>query len=141
MTPAFEGSKTARARAHAAVQQINAYIRRPETDCGCSSVVGEVLGGLTSTELGPVVRELFTASVRQRAKVLTLAELLKDLEQLSERSDSGELDEAVMLFEDMAHQARLGAQFLRALSRHSPNGPQLETTSGETAPGGIAYDI
>ena len=39
--------------------------------------------------------------------------MLKDLHQLSERSDRGEIEEAVMLFEDIADQARLGAQFLR----------------------------
>ncbi|CAN7589388.1 hypothetical protein [Rhizobium sp. LjRoot258] len=121
IVPGCAGPREAQTRAQAAVRQIKAFIKRPDTDCGCSSVVGEVLGSLTSDELGPVLRELFVASVRQRTKVLTLAELLNDLDQLSEASDRGEIDEAIMLFEDMADQAKLGAQFLRSLAQHSPN--------------------
>ena len=60
-----------------------------------------------------------------------LAELLKGLHQLSERSGRGEIEEAVMLFEDVADQARLA----RNSSEHSPNVPGREMTSGTRGQG------
>lgn len=108
---AFKNTQT-----DATVGGINVLIR--DRECGCSSVVRDLLKSLGAHERGPVVRELFCAAVRQRTKVITLSELLQELDDLSYRSDPGEVYEAAMLFEDMAEQARLGSQYLKALSVH-----------------------
>ncbi len=123
----------ANTRVHAAVREIKSLIKRTDRDCGCSSVVGDLLRSLSPNEQGPVVRELFGAAVRQRMKVIALSELLNDVTGLSELPDRGELEEASMLFEDMAEQARLGSQFLGALSVHCTDNriarPNLFSTS------------
>ena len=119
MTSATESlPPLANKRTHTALREIKSLIKRTGRDCGCSSIVGDLLRGLSPNEQGPVVRELFGAAVRQRMKVIALSELLSDVTGSSELPDQGELDEASMLFEDMAEQARLGSQFLRALSVH-----------------------
>jgi hypothetical protein len=117
-SPYDDAPAPANARTHAAVREIKALIRRADRECGCSAVVGDLLKSLAVDEQAPVVRELFGAAVRQRTKVIALSELLQELDDLSASPDQGELDEAAMLFEDMADQARLGSQYLRALSAH-----------------------
>ena len=103
-------------RTLSALRQIKAFARNPDFDCGCSSVIGEVLVSLVPPQRAAVVQELFSAAIRQRAKVGTLLELLRELDQLGPATDIGEIDEAALIFDDMAQQARLGSQLLRAFS-------------------------
>ncbi|OWV97579.1 hypothetical protein ATY81_09190 [Rhizobium sp. R72] len=110
------GAGAADARTRSALRQIKAFARRPDLDCGCSSVVGEVLLNLRPKERAAVVAELFLSAVRQRTKVTTLMELLMELDQFGPATDQGEIEEAAMIFDDMAEQARLGSQLLRAFS-------------------------
>ncbi|WFU13361.1 hypothetical protein QA646_29590 (plasmid) [Rhizobium sp. CB3090] len=64
-------------------------------------------------------------------KVATLVDLTTGLEELDSYAERGELEEAVMLFEDMALQARLWSQLLKAvvLSRMSLAGAAMGTQS------------
>ncbi|WFU11974.1 hypothetical protein QA646_26740 (plasmid) [Rhizobium sp. CB3090] len=118
MTPCEDNTAAAAdARSSAALRQIEAFAKRQD-DCGCYSVVGEVLLSLAPHERSAVVRELFSSAVRQRRKIIVLVELLRELDQLSGTSDHGEIEEAAMLFNDMAEQARLGSQLLRSLASH-----------------------
>ena len=110
------GTAAADARTRSALRQIKALAKRPDLDCGCSSVVGEVLLNLRPKERAAVVGELFLSAVRQRMKVTTLMELLMELDQFGPATDQGEIEEAAMIFDDMAEQARLGSQLLRAFS-------------------------
>ncbi|EJL53671.1 hypothetical protein PMI09_03007 [Rhizobium sp. CF122] len=110
------GTAAADARTRSALRQIKAFAKRPDLDCGCSSVVGEVLLNLRPKERAAVVGELFLSAVRQRMKVTTLMELLMELDQFGPATDQGEIEEAAMIFDDMAEQARLGSQLLRAFS-------------------------
>ncbi|MBY3102317.1 hypothetical protein HFO69_32250 [Rhizobium laguerreae] len=103
-------------RALSALRQIKAFAKQPEVGCGCSTVVGEVLTNLGPAERAAVVRELFASAVRQRSKAGTLLELLRELDQLGPATDIGELEEAAMIFDDLAEQARLGSQLLRAFT-------------------------
>ncbi|QFY62709.1 hypothetical protein FZ934_20225 (plasmid) [Rhizobium grahamii] len=103
-------------RALSALRQIKAFTRKPELDCGCSTVVGEVLASLEPSERASVVSELFSSAIRQRTKVATLLELLREFDELGPATDIGELEEAAMIFEDLAEQARLGSQLLRAFT-------------------------
>lgn len=112
---------SADARARSALRQIKAFAKRPDLDCGCSSVVGEVLLNLAPKERAAVVGELFLSAMRQRTKVTTLMELLKELDQFGPATDRGEIDEAAMIFDDLAEQARLGSQLLRAFSFNRSN--------------------
>ena len=110
-------TKNSSARDHAALRalrQIKAFARDPDLDCGCSSVLGEVLLQLEPGQRGAVMQELFTSAIRQRGKVETLTELLKELDQFGPASDVSEIAEAALIFEDVAQQARLASQFLRA---------------------------
>ena len=54
------------------------------------------------------------SALRQRTKVGTLLELLKELEQFGPASEIGEVEEAALIFDDVANQAKMGSQLLRA---------------------------
>ncbi|WP_223216465.1 hypothetical protein [Rhizobium mesosinicum] len=54
------------------------------------------------------------SALRQKAKVGTLMELLKELEQFGPASEIGEVEEAALIFDDVAKQARMGSQLLKA---------------------------
>lgn len=100
----------------AAVRQIKAFAKNPALDCGCSTVVGQVLVSLVPKQRAAVVQELFLSAMRQRDKVATLMELLKELDQFGPATEIGEVEEAALIFDDLAQQARLGSQLLRAFA-------------------------
>ena len=108
-------------RTLSALRQIKAFAKNPDLDCGCSSVIGEVLVNLVPRQRAAVVQELFSSAIRQRTKVVTLLELLKELDQLGPATDIGEIEEAALIFDDMAQQARLGSQLLRAFALNRNN--------------------
>ena len=56
-----------------------------------------------------------------RTKLITLMELLMELDELGPATDRGEIEEAAMIFDDLAEQARLGSQLLRAYSFYRSN--------------------
>jgi len=99
-----------------AVRQIKAFAKNPALDCGCSTVVGQVLVSLVPKQRAAVVQELFLSAMRQRDKVSTLMELLKELDQFGPATEIGEVEEAALIFDDLAQQARLGSQLLRAFA-------------------------
>ncbi len=99
-----------------ALRQIKALARKPELDCGCATVVGEVLTSLAPVERAAVAVDLFAAAIRQRSKATALLDLLQEFDQLGAATDIGELEEAAMLFDDLAEQARLGSQLLRVFT-------------------------
>jgi hypothetical protein len=109
------------ARARSALRQIKAFVKGPDFDCACSSVVGEVLLNLAPKERAAVVGELVVSAVRQRTKLITLMELLMELDELGPATDRGEIEEAAMIFDGLAEQARLGSQLLRAYSFYRSN--------------------
>ncbi len=96
------------------VRQIKVLAKQLGPDCDCSSAVGEVLTRVAPPERKSIVHELFLLAVRQRVKVATLIDLTMGLEELGSHAERGELEEAAMLFDDMAEQARLGSQLLKA---------------------------
>ncbi|WP_244499518.1 hypothetical protein [Rhizobium sp. AC44/96] len=99
-----------------ALRQIKAFAKKPEMDCGCATVVGEVLTNLAPVERAAVATDIFAAAIRQRAKAQTLLELLQEFDQFGAATDIGELEEAALLFDDLAQQARLGSQLLRVFT-------------------------
>lgn len=98
------------------VRQIKAIAKRLGPDGDCWSAVGEVLTRLAPAERKSIVQELFLLAVRQRGKIATLIDLTMGLEKLDAQAEKGELEEAAMLFQDMAEQARLGSQLLKAVA-------------------------
>ncbi|PDS40578.1 hypothetical protein CO662_34470 [Rhizobium anhuiense] len=118
-----------------ALRQIKAFAKNPDLDCGCSSIVGEVLVHLVPRQRAAVVQELFVSAIRQRGKLETLLELLKELDQFGPATDISEIGEAAMIFEDIAQQARLGSQLLKAFvfNREDVRGPPHELRLPETA--------
>ncbi len=112
--PATKHSSAGDYAALRALRQIKAFARDPDLDCGCSSVLGEVMLQLEPRQRGAVMQELFASAIRQRGKVETLIELLGELDQFGPASDISEIAEAALIFEDVAQQARLASQFLRA---------------------------
>lgn len=99
-----------------ALRQIKAFAKNPDLDCRCSAIVGEVLVHLVPRQRAAVVQELFVSAIRQRGKLETLLELLKELDQFGPATDISEIGDAAMIFEDIAQQARLGSQLLKAFA-------------------------
>ncbi|MDR9804675.1 hypothetical protein [Rhizobium hidalgonense] len=118
-----------------ALRQIKAFAKSPDLDCGCSSVIGEVMVNLVPRQRAVVAQELFSSAIRQRTKVATLLELLRELDQLGSATDVGELEEAALIFDDMAQQARLGSQLLRAFSANQ-KAVRREIASWNLSPAG-----
>ena len=112
-----------------AIRQIKVLARRLDPEYDCSSAVGEVLTRVEPSERKSIVQELYHLALRQRVKVATLVDLTTGLEELDSHAERGELEEAAMLFDDMALQARLGSQLLKAvvLSRVSLAGASMGT--------------
>lgn len=98
----------------AAVRQIKAFAKDPEADCSCALIIGELLAHLVPKQRAAVVQELFMSALHQRTKVGTLLELLKELELFGPASEIGEIEEAALIFDDVAKQAKMGSQLLRA---------------------------
>ena len=98
----------------AALRQIKAFAKDPEADCSCTLIIGELLAHLVPRQRAAVVQELFMSALRQRTKVGTLLELLRELEQFGPASEIGEIEEAALIFDDVAKQAKIGSQLLRA---------------------------
>lgn len=101
-------------RIFSALRQIKAFAKAPDSDCSCPLIIGELLAHLVPRQRAAVVQELFMSALRQRTKVGTLLELLKELEQFGPASEIGEVEEAALIFDDVANQARMGSQLLRA---------------------------
>lgn len=97
-----------------ALRQIKAFAKDPDTDCSCTLIIGELLAHLAPRQRAAVMQELFVSALRQRTKVGTLFELLRELEQFGPASEIGEVEEAALIFDDVAKQARIGSQLLRA---------------------------
>ena len=97
-----------------ALRQIKAFAKDPDSDCNCTLIIGELLAHLVPRQRAAVVQELFMSALRQKTKVGTLLELLKELEQFGPASEIGEIEEAALIFDDVAKQARMGSQLLRA---------------------------
>ncbi|EJJ26285.1 hypothetical protein [Rhizobium sp. CF142] len=98
------------------LRQIKAFAKDPDCDCSCILIIGELLAHLAPTQRAAVAQELFMSALRQRTKVGTLLELLKELDQFGPASEIGEIDEAALIFDDVAKQARMGSQLLRAFA-------------------------
>ncbi|MGR9173384.1 hypothetical protein [Rhizobiales bacterium] len=103
-----------------AVRQIKAFAKDPDADCSCTLIIGELLAHLAPRQRAAVVQELFMSALRQRTKVATLLELLREVEQFGPASEIGEVEEAALIFDDVAKQAKIGSQLLKAFvaSRH-----------------------
>ena len=97
-----------------ALRQIKTFAKDPDSDCSCTLIIGELLAHLVPRQRAAIVQELFMSALRQRTKVATLLELLKELEQFGPTCEIGEVEEAALVFDDVAKQARLGSQLLRA---------------------------
>ncbi|AJD46139.1 hypothetical protein C9413_06470 [Rhizobium sp. SEMIA 4085] len=109
----------AAANVQAVIHQIRAIIRTSALDCRCRDVVDDVLEGLERREKAVATEELLKAAVRQRDKIIKLTELLRDFGEVSTGSDGGVIDEAALLFDDLAMQAQVGSQFLHAIAHAS----------------------
>ncbi len=122
-------------RALLALRQIKAFAKNQDFDCGCAAVVGEVLVHLVPRQRAAVAQELFIAAIRQRGKLETLLELLRELDQFGPATDISEIGEAAMIFEDIGQQARLGSQLLRAFvfNREDVRGSGCAPEPSETA--------
>jgi len=103
-------------RIFSALRQIKAFAKDPDSDCSCTLIIGELLAHLVPRQRAAVVQELFMSALRQRTKVGTLLELLRELEQFGPASEIGEVEEAALIFDDVAKQARMGSQLLRAFA-------------------------
>ncbi|GEM_PF-1768606 len=101
-------------RIFSALRQIKAFAKDPDSDCNCTLIIDELLAHLVPRQRAAVVQELFMSALRQKTKVGTLLELLKELEQFGPASEIGEIEEAALIFDDVAKQARMGSQLLRA---------------------------
>ncbi|GAA3101894.1 hypothetical protein GCM10010520_53800 [Rhizobium viscosum] len=99
-----------------ALRQIKAFAKESDSDCSCTLIIGELLAHLVPRQRAAVVQELFMSALRQRTKVGTLLELLRELDQFGPASEIGEVDEAALIFDDVAKQARMGSQLLRAFA-------------------------
>lgn len=99
-----------------AMRQIKAFAKNPDADCSCTLIIGELLAHLAPRQRAAVVQELFVSALRQRTKVGTLFELLRELEQFGPACDIGEVEEAALIFDDVAKQAKIGSQLLRAFA-------------------------
>lgn len=98
------------------IRRIRMLAKQIGSGCDCLSAVQEILARLSVPEKELVVRDLFKLAIRQRAKVAILVELTTGLEEFGFSIDHGEIEEAAMLFDDMAEQARLGSQILKAVA-------------------------
>lgn len=114
------------------VRQLKVLAKRLDPECDCSSAVGEVLTRVAPAERKSIVQELFHLAVRQRVKVATLIDLTMGLEELDPHAEKGELEEAAMLFDDMAEQARLGSQLLKAVAFGSLSGTESGIQASRT---------
>ncbi|WP_086999247.1 hypothetical protein [Rhizobium sullae] len=112
-------SVLAAANVQAVIHQVRAIIRTNALDCKCRDVVDDALEDLERRETAVATKELLKAAVGQRDKIIKLTELLRDLGDVSTGSDGGVIDEAALLFEDLAMQAQMGSQFLHAIARSS----------------------
>ncbi|WP_155774555.1 hypothetical protein [Rhizobium etli] len=82
-------------------------------------MIDDVLEGLERREKAVATEELLKAAIRQRDKIIKLTELLRDFGEVSTGSDDGVINEAALLFEDLAMQAQVGSQFLQAIAHGS----------------------
>jgi hypothetical protein len=99
-----------------ALRQIKAFAKDPDCDCSCTLIIAELLARLVPRQRAAVAQELFMSALRQRTKVGTLLELLKELDQFGPASEIGEVEEAALIFDDVAKQARMGSLLLRAFA-------------------------
>ncbi|PKA43307.1 hypothetical protein CWR43_09995 [Rhizobium sullae] len=95
-------SVLAAANVQAVMHQVRAIIRTSALDCKCRDVVDDALEDLERRETAVATEELLKAAVGQRDKIIKLTELLRDLGDVSTGSDGGVIDEAALLFEDLA---------------------------------------
>lgn len=98
-------------RIFSALRQIKAFAEAPDSDCSCPLIIGELLAHLVPRQRAAVVQELFMSALRQRTKVGTLLELLKELEQFGPASEIGEVEEAALIFDDVANRQEWALSF------------------------------
>lgn len=100
----------------------------------CSAVLPGLLAELPAHRRDDLMVEILLSAVRQRAKIKTLLDMLQDVDQLTTAASPGEMEEAALLFEDVAEQARTGAQLLKSLStaRLRTSLPNSALRPGET---------
>lgn len=117
MTSANSALPAARtiANVQAIIHLVRSIIRTDGADCNCRDAVDQALVGLERRETELAAEDLLAAAVRQREKIIKLTDLLRDLGEAPAESDAGVIEEAALLFDDLAIQARIGAQLMRAI--------------------------
>lgn len=127
MTSANSALPAARtvANVQAIIHLVRSIIRTDGADCSCRDAVDQALIGLERRETELAVEDLLAAAVRQREKIIKLTDLLRDLDEAPAESDAGVIEEAALLFDDLALQARVGARLMRAMADGGEDGSAL----------------
>lgn len=127
MTSANSALPAARtvANVQAIIHLVRSIIRTDGADCSCRDAVDQALIGLERRETELAVEDLLAAAVRQREKIIKLTDLLRDLREAPAEGDGGVIEEAALLFDDLALQARVGARLMRAMADGGEDGSAL----------------
>ena len=127
MTSANSALPAARTIAHvqSIIGLVRSIIRTDGAECNCRDAVDHALAGLEQRETELAAGELLAAAVRQREKIIKLTDLLRDLDEAPAEGDGGVIEEAALLFDDLALQARVGARLMRAMADGGEDGSAL----------------
>jgi hypothetical protein len=100
------------------VTRIRSLISTAALDCDCRQKVGDALQRFVDQEQQRIDRRHLLEARQHRAAITALLGLLADLEDVSwSEVDRSVFHELAHLFDDVAEQARYGAEALRGIGR------------------------
>lgn len=100
------------------VTRIRSLIATAALDCDCRQKVGDALQRFVDQEQQRIDRRHLLEARQHRAAITALLELLTDLDDVSwSEGDRSVFHELAHLFDDVAEQARRGAEALRSIGR------------------------
>lgn len=100
------------------VTRIRSLIATAALDCDCRQKVGDALQRFVDQEQQRIDRRHLQEARQHRTAITALLELLADLEDVSwSEGDRSVFHELAHLFDDVAEQARRGAEALRCIGR------------------------
>lgn len=100
------------------VTRIRSLIAAAALDCDCRQKVSDALQRFVDQEQQRIDRRHLLEARQNRTAITALLELLTDLEDVSwSEGDRSVFHELAHLFEDVAEQARCGAEALRSIGR------------------------
>jgi hypothetical protein len=98
------------------VMRIRTLIATAALDCHCRQKVGDALQRFMDQEQQRLDRHYLMDARQHRAAIAALLDLLADLEEISwSEGDRSVFQELANLFDDIAQQARSGAEALRCI--------------------------